>query len=64
LPIFGFGAESFTAQGAQNYKPKFAVHCWATRLDVEAFLGGAISADELIYGEAPPVVPTKAKARR
>lgn len=64
LPIFGFGAESFTAQGAQNYKPKFAVHCWATRPDVEAFFAGSISADELVYGEAPPVAPTKAKARR
>lgn len=71
LPIFGFGAESFTAQGAQNYKPKFAVTGWATRSDVEAFFAGSISVDELVYGEAPsepsytkPKAHSNTKARR
>lgn len=67
MPIFGFGAESFTAQGAQNFKPKFAVSGWATRDEVEAFFAGNASLDELVYGEAPPVAPvnqTKIKARR
>ena len=65
LPIFGFGSESFSAQGAQNYKPKFSVTGWAARADVEAVFAGAISVDELVYGEAPPAPSyTKPKARR
>ncbi len=67
LPVFGFGAESFTAQGAQNFKPKFGVSGWATRDEVEAFFVGNASLDELVYAAAPPVAPvnqTKIKARR
>jgi hypothetical protein len=59
LPIFGFGAESFTAQGATNYKPKFLIPGWATRAEVAAFLAGEISLDELVYGDNPPATPTK-----
>jgi hypothetical protein len=65
MPIFGFGAESFTAQGAQNFKPKFAVSGWATRDEVEAFFAGNASLDELVYGDAAPAPSyTKPKARR
>jgi hypothetical protein len=64
MPIFGFGAESFTAQGAQNYKPKFAVSGWATRAEVEAFFSGSMTLDAMLYGEAASTPVTKPKARR
>ena len=53
IPVFGFSAEEFTAQGATNYKPKFVIQGWSERTEIEAFLGGSITLDELVYGDAP-----------
>lgn len=64
IPIFGFSAEQFTAQGATNYKPKFIVHGWATRPEIEAFFAGNATLDELVYGEVAPTPVAKPKARR
>ena len=64
LPVFGFSAEQFTAQGATNYKPKFVIHGWAARPEVEAFLAGSTTLDELVYGGAPPSTKPATRARR
>jgi hypothetical protein len=63
IPIFGFGAEQFTAQGAVNYKPKFAIHGWAARPEIDAFLAGSTTIEALLYGEdaSPTFKPTRAR---
>ena len=64
LPIFGFSAEQFTAQGATNYKPKFVIQGWAIRPEVEAFFAGSTTLEALLYGEDGPVAKPATRARR
>jgi hypothetical protein len=64
MPIFEFAAEQFTAQGAVNYKPKFVIHGWATRPEVEAFFAGSTDLDALLYGEAGESTKPATRTRR
>jgi hypothetical protein len=64
MPIFEFAAEQFTAQGAVNYKPKFVIHGWATRPEVEAFFAGSTDLDALLYGEAGESTKPGTRTRR
>lgn len=63
LPVFGFSAEQFTAQGATNYKPKFVVHGWVTRDEVDAFFAGSTTLDEMVYGDSAPKTAAKTAPR-
>jgi hypothetical protein len=64
MPIFEFAAEQFTAQGAVNYKPKFVIHGWATRPEVEAFFAGSTDLEALLYGEAGESTKPATRTRR
>lgn len=64
MPVFEFAAEQFTAQGAVNYKPKFAVHGWVTRPEIEAFFAGSTDLNALLYGEAGDTTKPATRARR
>ena len=64
MPIFEFAAEQFTAQGAVNYKPKFVIHGWVARPEVEAFFAGSTDLDALLYGEAGESTKPATRTRR
>lgn len=64
MPVIFFDSVEFEAQGNTNYKPVFTVEAWVGRPSAAAYLNGDMTVEQLVAGDAPKKLRSRAGGKK